>query len=436
MGDLPDSISGNEEKNKSQGCGNLIIFLLFMLIATIGIFSALNNQKSVSIGYNPIGVDAAQKIVNKMKLPEKVTVVKTFNGPLPNWSGVVLNRGHNDIRIAWFINQHDNPVFVLGPVIQAKTLQDYTKTAQAQLESTFLSRQEKPTQAKAQPEVPPVTAKLPTGPVGRSPIDPPIKAQPEAIKPITPKPVESTKPKVEAQVEQPSMGEDTKGEDTSAAQSEQPSTSVGQPALHATEQPPADSASNGQDQTLTREKSRELLKQDIALLDKTKGLIAWDGIHGSKPLYIFIDPDCMFCHRLYKIIKDNTEMFNKADVTPIIVPVSILNRPDGPGKAAAIIKGGFQAYVKDEENFNSARETGGVTPISGDDAAPYINKVKFLSNLMHKITTDGMSENSGTPMLVWRAGNGTPYYLIGQPNLEGLGLILKSFREDWKSPGN
>lgn len=78
-------------------------------------------------------------------------------------------------------------------------------------------------------------------------------------------------------------------------------------------------------------------------------------------MYVIAEPNCSACHYLYQTIKP---YIAKGNLKVRWIIVSFL-KPSSLGKAAAIIasKNPAQAFAKDEVNFNSSTETGGIQAI-------------------------------------------------------------------------
>lgn len=78
--------------------------------------------------------------------------------------------------------------------------------------------------------------------------------------------------------------------------------------------------------------------------------------HGPDALYIFWDPNCVYCHMLYEMLKNNPAVWEK--LTVHWVPVGVI-KPTSMAKAATVIAGGMPALRQDESQFNRTSESGG-----------------------------------------------------------------------------
>ena len=153
-----------------------------------------------------------------------------------------------------------------------------------------------------------------------------------------------------------------------------------------------------------------------------------DTASGTHVLYAFVDPNCIFCHRLYQEVRENLGALRKAGVRVEYVPVAILKQ-SSIQKAALEIAGGWQALRKDEDHFNVDTEEGGLP----DQGASHLNISLANANTqwMQKISLAN-DIAVATPLLVWKAGDGHVYYLSGYPNADGFNRILESFQSGWK----
>ncbi|UEO00451.1 hypothetical protein A9R16_003355 [Acidiferrobacter thiooxydans] len=79
--------------------------------------------------------------------------------------------------------------------------------------------------------------------------------------------------------------------------------------------------------------------------------------HGPYTLYIFWDPNCLYCHLLYEKLVRHAQR----QLTIHWVPVGII-KASSLGKAAAVIAGGWSALQKDERGFHLHTESGAIAP--------------------------------------------------------------------------
>lgn len=122
------------------------------------------------------------------------------------------------------------------------------------------------------------------------------------------------------------------------------------------------------------------------------------GVSGDVPsdariLYVFADPNCVFCHRMFEAIAKNEAVLKELNVRVKWIPVAVLVKDDSEYKAEAIIKGGYDAFMENETKYNSATHRGGVT---GINEPQYFELVKSNTKMFMSVMP-----NSGTPAYVW-----------------------------------
>ncbi len=162
--------------------------------------------------------------------------------------------------------------------------------------------------------------------------------------------------------------------------------------------------------------------------------IAQPGLSGPNTLYVFIDPNCIFCHKMYGTVQSRLADFRKAGVRVVYVPVAILKQ-SSIGKAAQEIQGGWTALKQDETSFNDSTEEGGLPGISGSALMQYAPFARENTDLLSTLANDnGLDGHFGTPFLVWKAGNGHVFYMNGYPGDAGLTALIGSFRSGWTPP--
>lgn len=147
---------------------------------------------------------------------------------------------------------------------------------------------------------------------------------------------------------------------------------------------------------------------------------------GATHMYAFIEPNCSACHGFYQAMKQQESGFKKYKVQVILVPVAFL-KPSSPGRAAALIKGGWDAYVKNEEGYH-APEEGGIEPLPTVAA----NKVEFYAvrdnlNLIEQYYTKLKLPSVGTPAILFLDNKGSADNMAGiTPTLLKIALIAAS----------
>ena len=145
------------------------------------------------------------------------------------------------------------------------------------------------------------------------------------------------------------------------------------------------------------------LEQDPTLVD--------EGDPKAPPLYVFADPNCIYCNKLWNDIRP---FVDSGQVCIHWVMVSFLKQ-SSDGRATAILaaKDRLAAFTLDESKFDKAHEEGGIPPL---EPMP----VEIHGALMTHGTVMFGAGGQGTPFMVYRSG-GNWYGVEGSPT------DLKSF---------
>ena len=124
---------------------------------------------------------------------------------------------------------------------------------------------------------------------------------------------------------------------------------------------------------------------------------------------IVADPNCIYCHLLYKELQPQ---ISKGNLQVNWLIVGIL-KPDSISKAAAILAGTTNAekianLQQDEEHFNLKQEEGGISNLSKNKTTAALTKAvennsKFLID----------SGYEGTPVMFFKDKNGKPRAISG-----------------------
>ena len=123
---------------------------------------------------------------------------------------------------------------------------------------------------------------------------------------------------------------------------------------------------------------------------------------GRKTLWIFLDPDCIWCHRLTLDLKAHPL---PVDVAVNWVPVAFLH-PSSVGRAETLLAGGLPALDKDETRFDETHEEGGVSETHTPDLEAAVRK-----NTRSLVTLGGTM----TPTIVFRDETGRALRFDGYP---------------------
>lgn len=141
---------------------------------------------------------------------------------------------------------------------------------------------------------------------------------------------------------------------------------------------------------------------------------------GSKLIYVFFDPNCPYCHKLYEELRPHVKA---GGLEVRWVPIGVLMQTS-LGKAAAILeaKAPIQAFYKNEDDWNFGdTPNGGINPLH----KPAESTVLKLDTNAALLNEAGIS---GVPVTVFRGDDGKAYFFRGAPGPEKLAAILKHVR--------
>ena len=131
---------------------------------------------------------------------------------------------------------------------------------------------------------------------------------------------------------------------------------------------------------------------------------------GPRTVWIFLDPDCIWCHRLYTGLKAHPL---PADVAVNWVPVAFL-KPSSAGRAETLLAGGLPALDRDETRFDRTHEEGGVPETHRPDL-----EAKIRENTRILVTLGGTM----TPTVVFQDRKGRALRFDGFPTPDILDRI-------------
>jgi thiol:disulfide interchange protein DsbG len=142
-----------------------------------------------------------------------------------------------------------------------------------------------------------------------------------------------------------------------------------------------------------------------------------EGAQGSAiktELYVFMDPNCIFCHIAWKALQP----YEAEGLAIHWIPLGFL-KPDSPGKAAALLQAeNGPALLKQlETHYSEKDESGGIAPLPTIPAAA---QSKLASNAQ-LFQTLGFQ---GTPTVVYRDAHGAWQSIDGLPRLGTLPALL------------
>ncbi len=135
----------------------------------------------------------------------------------------------------------------------------------------------------------------------------------------------------------------------------------------------------------------------------------------SHLIYVFFDPNCPYCHRIYV----NTRDLVKQNAIQIRwVPVGVLTATSY-GKAVTMLESRdpLKAFYHDENNFSG--ENGGAADEALDGTDKTRNALKENTKLLRLTGFDAV------PSILFLTNDGQPYLIQGSPPAGKLKAILK-----------
>ncbi len=132
-------------------------------------------------------------------------------------------------------------------------------------------------------------------------------------------------------------------------------------------------------------------------------------------LYVYFDPNCIYCHLLYERIRPYVREHR---VQVVWIPVGFL-KSDSPGKAEAILASPdpVAALRRDEHDFNVPEEEGGIPPLK--HASTAVVRAVYQNTRLLSVLGE-----VATPTLVFADRKGMIHILLGMPR--HLGPVIDS----------
>jgi thiol:disulfide interchange protein DsbG len=127
---------------------------------------------------------------------------------------------------------------------------------------------------------------------------------------------------------------------------------------------------------------------------------------GEREIWIYFDPNCIFCNRLWEKMKPYS-----GQITAHWIPVGFLKKEDSLKKATGILqaKNPVRALVENEDRFDTGSEEGGYPN-------PSILNVAVERSVA--TSTIGLGQATGelaTPTVVYRGVDGKAHSVMGMP---------------------
>ncbi|MHB8544742.1 MAG: hypothetical protein ACYC9S_12210, partial [Leptospirales bacterium] len=127
---------------------------------------------------------------------------------------------------------------------------------------------------------------------------------------------------------------------------------------------------------------------------------------GQREVWIYFDPNCIFCNRLWEEMKPYA-----GQVTAHWIPVGFLKKDDSLKKATGILQAHhpLRALRENEDRFDTGTEEGGY---------PNPEKINVASERSVATNTIGLGQATGelaTPTIVYRGTDGNAHSVMGMP---------------------
>lgn len=163
--------------------------------------------------------------------------------------------------------------------------------------------------------------------------------------------------------------------------------------------------------------SESRIKADHLLEDIDQATWIVEG-KGKRVIYIFFDPDCPYCHKLYESLRP---LIVGQDLQVRWIPVAMLTSTS-EGKAAAILQASnpLEAFHKNEDDFgfNDSGPGGGISPASTITNKTSLDLITNLSLLQDQ-------NLFAVPVVVFQAKDGQGFMFNGVPPEKTLHELLQ-----------
>ncbi|WP_321881656.1 thioredoxin fold domain-containing protein [Paraburkholderia bannensis] len=138
------------------------------------------------------------------------------------------------------------------------------------------------------------------------------------------------------------------------------------------------------------------------------------GANVKSTLYVFMDPNCIFCHLVWKALQP----YEAAGLQVHWIPLGFL-KPDSAGKAAALLQSkNSAALLKElETHYSEKDEEGGIAPLAQIPATAQA-QIDRNTQLFQDLGFQG------TPTIIYQGSGGRWADLDGVPRLGTLAGIL------------
>ena len=154
----------------------------------------------------------------------------------------------------------------------------------------------------------------------------------------------------------------------------------------------------------TSPRGKKMSADDFLLMSRHLKSVAVG--HGKREVWIYFDPNCIFCNRLWEEMKPYAR-----SVTAHWIPVGFLKKEDSLRKATGILEAQnpARALHENEDRFDTGSEEGG-----------YPDPAKIDVNTERGVATNtiGLGQATGelaTPTIVYQGTDGKSHSVMGMP---------------------
>lgn len=132
--------------------------------------------------------------------------------------------------------------------------------------------------------------------------------------------------------------------------------------------------------------------------------------------YVVVDPNCIFCHKLYEKLQP---MIKKGQLAVRWIIVGMI-KPSSKAKAAAILSASNpdKALAKNEQGFNEQREEGGIQPLKNPSE-------KIKQALQDNMDFMMKNQITATPVILYRTSDNVLKMETGLPQGKAFDAMIK-----------
>lgn len=180
-----------------------------------------------------------------------------------------------------------------------------------------------------------------------------------------------------------------------------------------------DLVSPGGDDLSARYGDRYLPKPDVAATVKQlehRGHLIVEGADSAPVLYVFADPNCIFCHRFYRM----AEPLVRAGKLQLRWAMVGFLKSTSAGRAVAILgaKDPVKALHTNQARFDTGAEEGGIPPARDPDSS-------LQALLKANFAAMRAAGGNGTPTLLYRTGSKKWAARVGVPTGSWLNAYVQ-----------